>query len=208
MTKKQVCALIGISPKTLERRMAKGVYKFTRTDEGQYAHVSFTHADVGLPEPAPASEPVISPAPAVPEPIPEPEFAPVPLGAVELQREADERFAQDYKRGEATDSAGNTINGTNARWPTKGIQTLLGPMEPKPRERVQHVTTMEKIALAQPQMIGTDGEPVLHAGSDNHPYFGAHNRACGGPSKPRHPNQKRQEMLNTIFADIRRGFSR
>ena len=212
MTKKQVCALLSISPKTLERRMARGIYKFTRSGEGQYAPVSFTFADLGLPEPVPEPTPVLETVPVVeptPELAPAPTFSPTPLGPIELQREADERFAQDYKRGEATDSAGNTINGTNERWPTKGIQTLLGPMEPKPRERVQHVTTMEKIANAQPPTVGTDGEPVLHAGSDNHPFFGPKNRACGGgTSKPRDPNQTRNDYLKEIFADIRRGFSR
>ena len=208
MSKKEACALLGISPKTLQRRMSKGVYKFTRAGEGQYAELSFTHAGLGLPEPESAPDRVIDLAYAAPEPTPEPEpaptFSPTPPGPIELQREADERFAQDYKRGEATDSAGNTINGTNERWPTKGIQSLLGPQEPRPKV-AEHVTTMEK---HQRPMIGTDGEPVVHAGSDNHPFFGAHNRACGGTSKPRHPNQTRQELLNAIWSDIRRGYSR
>ena len=31
MTKKEACALLGISPRTLERRMTIGRYTFTRT---------------------------------------------------------------------------------------------------------------------------------------------------------------------------------
>ncbi len=45
-TKKQAAALLGISPRTLDRRMKAGVYKFTRTGEGQFAELSFTHADL------------------------------------------------------------------------------------------------------------------------------------------------------------------
>src|SRR5882724_7824456 len=52
LTKTQACELLGISPKTLGRRMASGRYTFTRTGEGQYAEVSFTHSDLGLPEPS------------------------------------------------------------------------------------------------------------------------------------------------------------
>jgi hypothetical protein len=36
LTKKQVLDLLGISPKTLGRRMASGRYKYTRNGEGRY----------------------------------------------------------------------------------------------------------------------------------------------------------------------------
>jgi hypothetical protein len=207
MTKKEACALLSISPKTLQRRMSKGVYKFTRTGEGQYAELSFTHADLGLPSPVPVLEPVIDLAHAAPEPTPQPEpkFAPAPLGPVERQREADERFAQDYKRGEVADSAGNRIDGTNVRWPTKGIQSLLGPLEPKPKEKFScdaHMTLQNRSTL-----IGVDGDLVLHAGSDNHPMQQGRTHV-GAKPKPRHPNQTSQELLNAIWSDIRRGYSR
>lgn len=123
LTKKEAAALLGISLRTLDRRMAKGVYTFTRTGEGQYAELSFTHAGIGLPEPAP----VVVPVPAVTvEDEPEPQFAPSPLGPIELKAEADQRFADDFKRGEATDSIGNRIDGTNRKWPNKGAQSLIG----------------------------------------------------------------------------------
>lgn len=67
MTKKEAAALLGISEKTLQRRVANGVYRCTRTGEGQYAVLSFSHADLGLPEPTPT--PVVE---AVPEPMPAP----------------------------------------------------------------------------------------------------------------------------------------
>jgi hypothetical protein len=131
MTKKEVCDLLNISPKTLQRRMSKGQYTFSRTGEGQYAELSFTFADIGLPEPTPAAPeptPALETAPAAPtvEPTPEPTFAPSPLGTIELARQADERFADDFRRGEATDSLGNKIDGTNKLWPNKGAQSLVG----------------------------------------------------------------------------------
>jgi hypothetical protein len=120
MTKKEVCALLGISPRTLERRMQSGRYKFTK-GLGQYGEVSFTHADIGVSEPAPREA---EPAPPICIPdLREPDaFAP---------QQSD--FADSYKRGDATDSMGNTINGGNDRWPSKGAVTLLGPIEPMPK---------------------------------------------------------------------------
>ena len=139
MTKQDVCQLLGISEKTLQRRMLKGVYKFTRNGVGQYAPVSFTMTDIGLPEPpAPveaAPAPVATPAPVL-EPI---VTKPTRLGNIELQRQKDEVFADLFKRGEATDSCGNTINGSNPKWPAKGVPSLLGPTEP--RERIKVSTT-------------------------------------------------------------------
>lgn len=121
LTKKEACKLLGISPRTLDRRMAKGQYKFTRSGVGQFAELSFTHADIGLPEPAPVVE--LVPAVTV---EPEPQFAPSPLSESELRAEADQRFADDFKRGKATDSLGNKIDGTNEKWPLKGAQSLVG----------------------------------------------------------------------------------
>ena len=220
LTKREACALLSISPKTLQRRINKGQYKFTRIGEGQYAELSFTHADLGLPEPeptptptpvAPAVTPAVETAPAVPEP--EPKIAPAQLGPIELQREADQRFADDYKRGLVTDSAGNTINGTNERWPTKGVQSLLGPLEAKPREKFSCNSHMSDYWRMndQPQ-VGWNGEVIVDASSDSHPL----NRERvlreqaikSTPTRQPHPNQSRQDMLNQIWADIRRGYSR
>jgi Bacterial regulatory protein, Fis family len=128
LTKKEVCKLLGISPSTLTRRMAAGRYKFTRTGEGQYAEVSFTHADIGLPEPV------------VPVPEDRKIFAeqePVVtrvLSVMEISKEQkDADFAERYLAGEVPDSAGNYVTGVNPQWPTKGIQSLLGPMDAQPK---------------------------------------------------------------------------
>jgi hypothetical protein len=155
LTKKQVMDLLGISPKTLGRRMASGRYKFTRTGEGKYDACLFTYEGIGLPEPTPVPQPV--PIAAVPEPQPEPVQAPevtvaTPLGPIELKQQEGERFAQDYKRGLVTDSAGNKFDGTNELYPTKGPQTLLGPQEPKPRK------IPDGTAHMNPALIGTAGK--------------------------------------------------
>jgi hypothetical protein len=221
MTKKEVCALLSISPKTLQRRIAQGTYTATRTGEGQYAELSFSFADIGMPEPAPAvpePTPVVETAPAVPVPTPErlrqtgdPEV--IILGPIEEQRQSDLAFAEAYKRGEATDSAGNQINGTNERWPTKGVQSLLGPMEPKAKKKFSCDEHMgpEQHMHDQP-VIGWNGEEIFDAASDAHPL----NRervlreqsTKSVATKLQHPNQTRQDMLSTIFSDIRRGYSR
>jgi len=156
LTKSEACQLLNISPKTLERRMKAGVYKFTRNGAGQYSELSFTYSDLGLPErvpePTPTPEPVPEPtpvpetAPAVqePTPTPEPKSAPAPLGPIEQQREADERFAQDYKRGLVTDSLGNKISGTNDSRPTLGAVSLVGNIDQTQRPAIDtqaHMTS-------------------------------------------------------------------
>ncbi len=95
MTKKEVCSLLGISPKTLGRRMASGRYKFTKA-EGQYGKVSFTFADLGLPEPTPA------PVPAV---------AVVAPTRVPNIREPDAFRPQQNDLAEFCDSFGHTLSG-------------------------------------------------------------------------------------------------
>ena len=114
-------------------------------------------------------------------------------------------FAERYRVNEVPDSAGNYFNGTNPQWPTKGIQTLLGPLEPKAKEKFPcqaHMTLQNRST-----MIGTDGELVMSAGEDNHP-LNKGRVNVGAQPKPQHPNQSRNDMLKTIFSDIRRGFSR
>jgi len=136
--------------------MVKGIYKFTRTGEGQYAALSFTHADLGLPEPepkpaAPVPQPTPAPTPLIetaPTPAHEPKFAPTPLGPVELQRQADERFAQDFKAGLATDSLGNKIGGTNDSRPALGAVSLVGNIDQTQRPAIDTQAHMD------PALIG------------------------------------------------------
>lgn len=137
MTRKEVCSLLGISEKTLQRRLTKGVYSCTRNGVGQFAPIIFTMTDIGLPEP-PAPVVEAAPAPVVTDaPVLEPIVTkPTRLSNIETKQQEDEVFADLFKRGEATDSCGNTITSTNAKWPTKGVPSLLGPTEPRERVRV------------------------------------------------------------------------
>jgi hypothetical protein len=77
LSKKEAAALLGISPRTLERRLAAGRYSCTRTGDGPYAALNFTCADLGLPEPALAPVVVVAPEPTptplAPKVEPEPE---------------------------------------------------------------------------------------------------------------------------------------
>ena len=95
-----------------------------------------------VPEPTPEPVPVVETAPAVPEPTPEPKSAPRPLSDIELQREADERFAQDYKRGTATDSLGNKIGCVNDTRPTLGAVSLIGNIDATQRPAIDSQSHM------------------------------------------------------------------
>jgi len=53
MNKTEAAAALAISLRSLERRMRNGRVHFTKTGDGQYSEVSFTRADLGLPEPEP-----------------------------------------------------------------------------------------------------------------------------------------------------------
>jgi hypothetical protein len=61
----------------------------------------------------------------------------------------DREFAEKYRSGEATDSAGNKIDGTNSRWPLSdrddGIAavTLLGPTAKEPKVKGETQNHME-----------------------------------------------------------------
>lgn len=50
MNKQQAAALLGISAKTLQRGVASGKYKCTRTGTPPFTTLSFTRADLGLPD--------------------------------------------------------------------------------------------------------------------------------------------------------------
>lgn len=148
LSRKQCADLLGISLSTFQRRVKKGIYGAgvktgpLKTDEVWY---SFT--DIGLPEPEPCG------ADSAPEPEPEqhPESGPYqpepcvgelsprsepepcvpsterPLSDFELRQAEDLAFAEAYRTGNATDSLGNTVNGSNERFPVSGQATLLGP---------------------------------------------------------------------------------
>jgi hypothetical protein len=133
MTKKEVCALLGISPKTLGRRMASGRYKFTKA-EGQYGKVSFTFADLGLPEPTPAPVPVVAVEAPTPERVPN-------------IREPDAFRPRQNDPTEFRDSFGHTLSG-NAEH--RLFATQNGP----PVDLQIHM---------QPALLGTSGSRERHS---------------------------------------------
>jgi hypothetical protein len=156
LTKKQAMALIGISEKTFGRRLKSGRYKPVTHDVGKFEPLLFTYEGVGLPEPIVVAAP--KPIAAVPEPQPIEDRAPevtvaTRLGPIELKQQEDERFAQDYKRGLVGDSAGNMVDGTNEKWPNKGIQSLLGPQEPKLKVKLDGTEHMDA------SLVGSSSQP-------------------------------------------------
>lgn len=127
LSRKQAADLLGISISTLQRRTKAGIYQAMKTGVGQFAEVTYTHAGIGLREPQPeiaVEKPQPASEPAIIPPKPEP-------SSIDLKSEEDRKFAEAYLAGEATDSSGNRADGTNRRFPSKGMQSLLGPV-PKP----------------------------------------------------------------------------
>ncbi|SRR5712692_71484 len=189
LSKDDACALPHISDSTMTRRMRKGVYKFTRTGDGQYAPITFTHEQLGLPTPEPEPTPTVAeaqPTPAVKaKPIPMPDIA------------APDAFnPQEYR-----DGFGHTITGNSKH---RMFETRTTPK----RSLFDH---MDPSHFAETK-YGTDGQPIYDASSDNHPVnaslIAQGKREPTKAAKSRHPNQTRQDFLNLIFSDIRRGYSR
>jgi hypothetical protein len=212
----QAAALLGIGERTLRRRVEKGIYQCTRVGAGDFAEVSFTYAQLGLVEPAPVVVPeaveIISvhdgPKLEV-EPEPQPVFAPHPASPIDLKAEEDFRFSQAYLAGEVTDSAGNNVNGTNERFPTKGHVSLLGPTEQIPRTKPDTQAHMNPALVGTSRtMSGVDCEPVAHAGSNNHPLNGAFRTVA----YKKHPEAEQDSKIfvdRAVFtAALRKGFVR
>jgi len=124
MTKEQVMDLLHISRSTLERRMADGTYKYTKA-EGRLGKVSFTRADLGLPEPKEIPLPYQDPAPVRIGCQPRHFIMPTPQ--IEKKQQEDLAFASKYLAGAATDSFGNKVDGTNDARTTAGVGTLVQP---------------------------------------------------------------------------------
>lgn len=152
LNKQQACDLLHISESTLQRRLKAGVYRCTRRGDGQFSPITFSYEQLGLQEPTPEPTPITSTAVEPTPDIGEPDaFAPRPLS----KEERDAEFAAAYKAGTATDSIGNTADGINARFPSKGTQSLIGAVEPDhgpPAETQSHMDA----ALRH----GDEGQPI------------------------------------------------
>ena len=163
MTKQEAADALFISPRTLDRRMKDGTYKFTKTADGK---VSFTHADLGLPESV-VTPPKEIPLPYQDEPAPARKPAmrahkPFPI----KQKTADDlKFAEAYLSGEATDSYGNKVDGTNARCPTSGPQcgvTKPAVTESAPQDTQSH---MDNVNLSDRDHTGAMIDPSIKMGT-------------------------------------------
>ena len=201
MTKNEACALLGISPRTLDRRMASEQYTFTRTGEGQFSRLSFTHADIGLPEPAT----VVGPVPVESKPARDVQIRP------EYNDEPTARsFAERYRANEVPDSAGNYFDGSNGRWPNKGVQSLLGPIEPMPKVRPDTTAHMDPALIGDistgPNPVDSDEyQELLHPG---HADRIAAMYAAAGIRQPSEQQRKQALDVRAISAAFQQGFSR
>ncbi len=150
---------------------------------------------------------VIVPQPD-PEPLPEPK--PQPKRVPDIA-EPDAFAPQPIDPATYTDSFGHPIAGNNHH-------KMFATVYELPRDTQSH---MDPKLLGDTRTLGTDGAPIFHGGSDNHPLnsealYEAF-RKPGQPSfaeirqirtKPPHPNANRQAFLDAIFRDIGNGFSR
>jgi Bacterial regulatory protein, Fis family len=204
LTKQDAARLLGISVRTLQRRMSDGTVKFTKLGTGPFATVTFTHTDLGLPEPEPATEPTPTPEPPEPAPAPEPQ----PMSAADQRLYDDLLFAERYRRGEVPDSLGNFVDGRNKHFQSAGATSLLGPQPPRVRVRPDTCSHMDARLLGtHTTQVGTDGAPVACANADNAPLLQGF-KGLETPKKLAHPNQTRQQALNAILSDVRQGWSR
>jgi len=184
ITLRRACEILQISKSTAKRRIASGQYGRgtsigRQSKPGENTRL-FTFADFGLPEGALPTqpEPDEDDAPTEPE-LPyqdeHDEIASV-VHAAPAPKLVENDFASRYRRGEVGDSTGTKIDGTNLQY-SKPV-TLLGPVDEGHRQLDQdsqgHLSSVNDATL-RPQMIGIDGLPVEHAGSDTHPLNTAFN---------------------------------
>ena len=133
-----------------------------------------------------------------------------PITETDPRKRADLEFARKFLAGEATDSLGNDCHGKNP-FSESGPVSLLGPMEPVQRVKFDSTAHMDQALVYREPMIGTDGQPVVHAGSLNHPL----NKDFVGiptPTKAEHPNAFRNRALHVTIESWldgqRHGYSR
>ncbi len=159
MTKQQAADLLRISLRTLDRRMKDGTVKFHKAP-GQFGGVSFTRADLGLPEPPEIKLPY--------QDTPEPtrisctarHFQIAPTPEIEKKIESDLEFAARYKMGLVTDTFGNRIDRTNELCPESGMQTLV----PVPvRDYAEPHRTNTQAHMSPVHYVDTD----VPSGNDN-----------------------------------------
>ena len=221
------CKLLGISRATLYRRLKAGELQCTRTAPNGVGHqsVTFSPAQLGMTaEQArlgsqdvqvnpnyeePCTNFVQRPAPSADLAERGANFAPRDLSTIERRQLDDLEFAEQYKAGNAVDSCGNSISG-NRKWPTKGVQTIIGPVEPRPRHKPSPFAHME------PALLGDAGVPPNPVSSDavNELWHPGHLKrkaemyADAGLKEPSQQEQKQIVDRAVIAAAFRQGYSR
>lgn len=202
-SKKQAAQMLGVSLRTLDRHISAGKIAVERTEAGRfeqsvtislealgrYLNISDEaqlRERLGLPAgdklSPPQTEDKLS---GHPEPsqtgAERPELPPL------AQRTVDDLdFAERYLRGEVPDSAGNYVDGRNARW--SETVTLLGPAVPPlpPPDTQAHMN---------PALLSDTGWDGISADSPEHP-LNAGFKGIEVKRPSRHPNSTRMIGLS------------
>jgi hypothetical protein len=181
LSRKQAAALLGISLSTLQRRTKAGRYTATKTGQYQFAEVTYTYAGIGLPEPFVQPDIPIDANYDEGDETPEPVATVLPPkrepSNVDLKAEQDQEFAAKYLAGQATDSSGNRVDGTNRKFPSKGIQSLLGPVPPPEPRTPQSGTSHMNPALLSDWPDPSGAKPLIPAS----PQIGTGSTRHGAP---------------------------
>jgi hypothetical protein len=155
LSKKQVCRLLGIGYSTLGTWMREGKIKFERdTTAGKFESAVWFDKEEAAKFLPSVTDSVIHPsAPKLGE------LLPAPARPAPAKESRDIRtWAEKYKDGDAADSCGNRIDGTNERFITEGTQTLLGPTS-----AIDHGPPVDTQAHMDNRLLGTHdtlGNPV------------------------------------------------
>jgi excisionase family DNA binding protein len=208
LSRKQAADLLGISIRTLDRWVKKGrIQAPKKIGEGQYAESVFTHSDLGLSEPEP--KPKATPIPTIPEPEPEPEPS-----DVEIREQADRMFADAYLSGEATDSCGNRIDGTNKRF-LYGSKSLIGisPQDRPQRQRRDTTGHMDPALIGPADALNAPRNPIDTDEYQELIYPGHMERKAAmyrdaGVRQPSAQEQRQALDRAAIHAAFRQGFVR
>lgn len=202
VSKKQMAEHLGVSVSTIDRKVKRGELTPVFGEKTSFGKptVSFEIAEPAEPSstrPEP-SDPNLG---SHPESEPSANLAERPQSNIDAKLEDDFHFAHRYLQGQATDSQGNRIDGSNVRYSEP--VTLLGP-EPQ----IEYTPPSSTTEHMNPALVGGTPLPgVAHAGDLSHPLlkdFKGIERAV----RPRHPNQTRQEFLHAMLRDVSQGWSR
>lgn len=198
---------LGISTKTLDRRIASGALTAIFGEPNRLGKrtvfVDFPELKEPTPEPAVvASEP---------EPEPKPTVRRETLSNVELKAIDDLIFAEAYKTGQATDTMGNRYDGTNTRFPEIGRLSLVGAEE-RPRERLSTTSHMNAALVATPgpsansNYINSLEYSLVRGNITKDQYDEMTNNA----TKARIPEQLQKQFVDrqAIYAAFMHGYSR